>query len=153
MWNELTGEAAELLAEGGPVVAVILVASTVGWTILCWLFSNYFGASAAPPDSDLLDRLARQDRFERDRGALRMVALLAAAAPLLGLLGTVLGMMETFAFLGLQDLPRVDALAGGVSRALLTPQVGLLSALGLLAGHTAVGRLLRRAASDLERVA
>lgn len=146
MWERIRNDALEVYAQGGPVVAIILLVSLAGWAILFRVFYAHVLAPAALPsmDAPLTERLSFEDALVRDRGALRFVALLASAAPLLGLLGTVLGMMETFAFLGEQDLPRVDALAGGVSRALLTTQAGLLAALTLLAGHTALERLVRR---------
>lgn len=67
----------------------------------------------------------------------RVVRVLVAAAPLLGLLGTVTGMIETFASLGDMTLvSRTGGVAGGISVALVSTQLGLVVAIpGLLAGR------------------
>lgn len=62
---------------------------------------------------------------------------IVAVAPLLGLLGTVSGMIETFAALGDMTLySQSGGIAGGISQALLTTQFGLAIAIpGLIATH------------------
>jgi len=78
----------------------------------------------------------------RIRQHLAMIAILAAIAPLLGLLGTVLGMIETFDVIAIFGTGNAKALAGGISVALVTTQAGLLVA---IPGMMASGALLRRA--------
>jgi len=58
-------------------------------------------------------------------------------APLLGLLGTVIGMIETFSSLGSQEMySQSGGIAGGISQALLTTQMGLMVAIpGLVFGR------------------
>lgn len=64
------------------------------------------------------------------------IRVLAAVAPLLGLLGTVLGMIEAFQVISNFGTGNARALAGGISVALVTTQTGLLIAIpGLLAGN------------------
>lgn len=64
------------------------------------------------------------------------ITLLATVAPLLGLLGTVSGMIETFRIIGMYGLGNSQAMAAGIREALITTQTGLLVAIpGLLAGH------------------
>jgi len=64
---------------------------------------------------------------------LALIAVLAGIAPLLGLLGTVLGMIETFDVISIFGTGNARALAGGISVALITTQTGLLVAIpGLL---------------------
>jgi biopolymer transport protein ExbB len=65
-----------------------------------------------------------------------LVHVTVAVAPLLGLLGTVDGMIETFDSLGEMVLfSQTGGIAGGISKALLTTQVGLVVAIpGLLLG-------------------
>lgn len=64
------------------------------------------------------------------------ILLLAAVAPLLGLLGTVSGMIETFRVIGMYGLGNSQAMAAGIKEALLTTQAGLLVAIpGLLVGQ------------------
>ena len=55
--------------------------------------------------------------------------VLVAAAPLLGLLGTVMGMLVTFKAIAQGGGKTVDAMAGGISQALITTEMGLLIAL------------------------
>jgi len=76
----------------------------------------------------------------RDR--LAAIAVLAAVAPLLGLLGTVLGMIETFNVISLFGTGNAKAMAGGISVALITTQSGLIVA---IPGLFISGALLRRA--------
>lgn len=70
-----------------------------------------------------------------------LVRALVAVAPLLGLLGTVDGMIETFDSLGEMALfSQSGGIAGGISRALFTTQIGLaVSIPGLL-----IGRMVER---------
>ena len=70
-------------------------------------------------------RLANKDLYEARRG-LRIIDLIITIAPLVGLLGTVLGMIEAFQALqqsGAQADP--SALAGGIWEALLTTAAGM----------------------------
>ena len=61
------------------------------------------------------------------------VAVLAAVSPLLGLLGTVTGMIETFQVISVFGTGNAAAMANGISIALITTEVGLLVAVpGLL---------------------
>jgi biopolymer transport protein ExbB len=78
-------------------------------------------------------------RLERRHEA---IAVLAAVAPLLGLLGTVLGMIETFQVISFFGTGNARALAGGISVALVTTQTGLLVA---IPGLIFSGRLRDRA--------
>ncbi len=97
-------------------------------------------------DREILHQCARRQRPELHRG-LAAIGVLAAVAPLLGLLGTVLGMIRTFDVIAIFGTGNAKALAGGVSVALVTTQTGLLVAIpGLLSGAA-----LRRQAARLER--
>ncbi|HLU47954.1 MAG TPA: MotA/TolQ/ExbB proton channel family protein [Planctomycetota bacterium] len=75
---------------------------------------------------------------------LRVAAVLTAALPLLGLLGTVLGMMQTFGALTERSVQDLDALAGGISKALITTQAGLVLALPALLLHGWLASRVRR---------
>jgi len=60
---------------------------------------------------------------------LAVIGVLAAIAPLLGLLGTVLGMITTFDVIAVYGTGNAKAMAGGISAALITTQTGLLVAI------------------------
>jgi len=64
---------------------------------------------------------------------LRFLFVLATSAPLIGLLGTVSGMLRTFDGLSMQDSCKMDLVAGGISQALVTTQAGLLIAIPAIA--------------------
>ncbi|KIX15874.1 MotA/TolQ/ExbB proton channel family protein [Dethiosulfatarculus sandiegensis] len=67
---------------------------------------------------------------------LTSIIILSVIAPLLGLLGTVSGMIQTFDVIRIFGTGNAQAMASGISEALITTQTGLLVAIpGLLAGH------------------
>lgn len=89
-------------------------------------------ALQAPPEPETLTRLTAEAeaRFARLERGLRFLDSVAQLAPLLGLFGTVLGMIEAFQALqsaGAQVDPSI--LAGGIWVALLTTAVGLAVAM------------------------
>ena len=64
------------------------------------------------------------------------IKFLAAVAPLLGLLGTVIGMIETFQAITVFGTGDPKQMAGGISQALVTTMLGLIFAAPLLAMYT-----------------
>lgn len=66
---------------------------------------------------------------------LSMLKLLAALAPMLGLLGTVTGMIETFQVITQFGNGDPKVMAGGISMALVTTVLGLIAAMPLLLAH------------------
>lgn len=93
-----------------------------------------------------IDRAVLRHVTERARRQLRsrlpLIAALAGVAPLLGLLGTVLGMIETFQVISVFGTSNARAMAGGISVALITTETGLLIA---IPGLFVSGALMRRA--------
>ena len=127
------------------------------------------GDAPLPPTGGLRWIVVRDYLAERDAGAtvdpaetvrqsvgrirpglrrfLAGITVLAAAAPLLGLLGTVVGMIRTFDVISVFGTGNAKAMAGGISVALITTQSGLLTAIpGLF-----MGAALSRRARSLER--
>lgn len=73
---------------------------------------------------------------------LNTLGTIAAVAPLLGLLGTVVGMIRVFAEIMTQGTGNASALAGGISEALITTAAGLMVAIPALVMHRYfVGRI------------
>lgn len=68
-------------------------------------------------------------------GGLNLIKVLAAVAPLLGLLGTVIGMINTFQAITLFGAGDPQIMAGGISEALVTTVLGLIAAIPLLLLH------------------
>lgn len=71
---------------------------------------------------------------------LSTLGTIAAVAPLLGLLGTVLGMIEVFTAIMIQGTGNTGVLAGGISQALITTAAGLSVAIPALIFHRALSR-------------
>ncbi|MGK0267458.1 MAG: biopolymer transport protein ExbB [Paraglaciecola sp.] len=71
------------------------------------------------------------------------IKLLAAISPLLGLLGTVTGMIVTFQAISLFGSGDPKLMASGISQALMTTVLGLVVAIPLLFGHSFVAALAR----------
>jgi len=66
---------------------------------------------------------------------LNTLGTVAAVAPLLGLLGTVVGMIRVFSEITVQGTGNANALAGGISEALITTAAGLVVAIPALVMH------------------
>lgn len=66
---------------------------------------------------------------------LNTLGTIAAVAPLLGLLGTVVGMIRVFTEITIQGTGNANALAGGISEALITTAAGLAVAIPALVMH------------------
>src|SRR5690606_41371846 len=59
----------------------------------------------------------------------------AAVSPLIGLLGTVVGMIEVFNVISVQGVGKAGAMAGGISKALITTAAGLIVAIPSLIAY------------------
>ncbi len=99
----------------------------------------------------LMDRIVMQrPMVTKYLGAL---AICAAAAPLLGLLGTVTGMIHTFQLITVFGTGDARSLSGGISEALITTQTGLIIAVPALLAHAYLMRRARNVLSGLEQAA
>ena len=81
---------------------------------------------------------------------LSTLGMLAAIAPLLGLLGTVTGMINTFhviTYFGAGD-PRM--MSGGISEALVTTMLGLMAAIPIMFAHTLLSRKVENTIGQME---
>ncbi|MGR5076731.1 MotA/TolQ/ExbB proton channel family protein [Photobacterium swingsii] len=82
---------------------------------------------------------------------LSMLKLLAALAPMLGLLGTVTGMIETFQVITQFGNGDPKVMAGGISTALVTTVLGLISAMPLLLAHNVLSTQAENIRNILEK--
>ncbi|MFU8848329.1 MAG: MotA/TolQ/ExbB proton channel family protein [Opitutales bacterium] len=94
--------------------------------------------------------LAVRPRVER---FLPFIALTAASAPLLGLLGTVTGMIKTFNLITIFGTGDAKSLSSGISEALVTTELGLIVAIPALILHGLLARRARQKLSDMEQTA
>jgi biopolymer transport protein ExbB len=91
-------------------------------------------------------------RFSFQRG-LPFIAVGAACAPLLGLLGTVTGIIATFKLITVFGSGDVKMLSAGISEALITTEFGLIVAIPSLLLHAFLSRKARAASEQLEQLA
>ena len=76
-------------------------------------------------------------------GTLPTIAIIGSLLPMLGLLGTVMGMIEVFQVIAVQGTGDAKAMAGGISKALLTTASGLVIAIPVIFAHHLLVRQLR----------
>lgn len=132
----------DLLGQGGFVMPPLILLSLILFTTLFRLAVDLLQVSrkvhpALISSPGLGKELHRENeaqslaqarikwRLHFDR-RLRFVRILTTSAPLLGLLGTVGGMLKTFSALGLREgFETLDLVASGISEALVTTETGL----------------------------
>ena len=154
------------VAQGGLIGYIILLLGAVGLALgiyrllaLLWLQRGIQKASSSETkagDQNLIAKLrqvAQQSDGDREALATRLdefisnssnrlhwglatLAIFAAVSPLLGLLGTVTGMIETFQIITLFGAGDPRLMSGGISQALVTTQLGLAVAIPLLLLHS-----------------
>jgi len=102
--------------------------------------------------SNAILRGARRElrRFSRGLSALDTIVTLA---PLLGLLGTVTGMIHAFGLLGNQTLDTPSAITGGIAQALIATAFGLGIAITALIPFNYLNTQLENAREDIEEAA
>lgn len=92
----------------------------------------------------IMKELPRLERF------LSTISVLAAIAPLLGLLGTVSGMINTFNAITIHGTGDPRMLSGGISEALVTTQLGLMVAVPVLVLHHFLERRVDTIIAEME---
>lgn len=96
-----------------------------------------------------LDEAILREIPKIERGLITL-AMLAAIAPMLGLLGTVSGMIETFQSITLFGTGDPKLMSGGISQALVTTELGLAVAIPLLLIHSAISSKSNRLVQILD---
>lgn len=91
-----------------------------------------------------------QPRLER---LLPFIAVTAATAPLMGLLGTVTGMINTFKLITVFGTGDAKQLSSGISEALVTTEFGLIVAIPSLIMHALLNRRAQGVMANMERMA
>ena len=89
-------------------------------------------------------------RYHHER-RLPMLRVIAAAAPLLGLLGTVVGMIKTFTLITVFGTGNAAKLSSGISEALVTTEMGLIVAIPTLVVYGYLAQQTERRLSLLEK--
>jgi len=150
----------ELVAKGGPVMIAILALSVVLYSrcfcllLSLWRSRRQLDAMGSAGEGQLpqLHR-AREEAEASFRQQRVMLGAMIAAAPLLGLLGTVSGMVTTFESLSGHTAEKtMEGLARGISEVLVATESGLVVAIpALLIVHVA-HRSLRKYMQELVRI-
>lgn len=154
------------LETGGSVLNFIGVVTVVMWTLMLERFYYFYRVFPQVADGVQRDWQARDDhsswaahqirrlkvselRMELEDG-LAYIRVLVALCPLLGLLGTVTGMIEVFDVMAIAGSGNAKAMAGGVSKATIPTMAGMVAA---LSGLILSARLEQFAADEGERLA
>ncbi|MFT4688310.1 MAG: biopolymer transport protein ExbB [Limisphaerales bacterium] len=109
-WNDWIKQPDQAQGEGGEIIRYSQAGPQNAWSVR---------------ERFLAVRSARLPRLNQ---RLVMLSVAVTAAPLLGLLGTVLGMLETFEAIGETSGNTLDRMSHGISEALITTEVGLIIA-------------------------
>ncbi|MCA6064045.1 MotA/TolQ/ExbB proton channel family protein [Thalassolituus marinus] len=86
-----------------------------------------------------IEEVASHEIHEMER-YLNALGTVAAVAPLMGLLGTVFGMIQVFSEIMAQGTGQANVLAGGISEALITTAAGLIVGIPALIAHRSLQR-------------
>jgi len=118
------------------------------------LFQAGLQYSESPKDilEEHLQSVLLQQRLHFER-RLQLLAVIATAAPLMGLLGTVIGMIKTFALITVFGTGNAGKLASGISQVLVATELGLVVAIPTLIAHGFLAQRIQRNLSLLERYA
>jgi biopolymer transport protein ExbB len=102
-------------------------------------------------ESILQEAILRElPRLER---GLSPLAIFGAVAPLLGLLGTVTGMIETFNVITVFGTGDPKLMSSGISEALVTTEIGLIVAIPVMLLHTFLSRRVDAILGEMEEKA
>ena len=114
------------------------------------------GAAQLDAPKDLIEEVMFEKLLEtrtRLQRGLPFIAVAAASAPLLGLLGTVTGIINTFKLLTVFGSGDVKMLSGGISEALITTEFGLIVAIPTLLSHAFLSRRAKAIVDRMEQLA
>ena len=145
-------EALTLWAQGQKVTAQAAVntGSSPADRVMAYAMRSLAAGFKGPA---LMTELLRRgnEEFARMNAMIRLLELIAMISPLLGLLGTVMGMIQSFQALEMaQGAANASVLAGGIWQALLTTAVGLLVAIPAAVAATLLSARAESAAQMIE---
>ena len=140
----------QTIAEQGPVAAESKLASLRKTSRE--LFTTGLRHALKPKEviEEHLHAFILRERLHHERW-LPMLAVIAATSPLLGLLGTVVGMVKTFTLITVFGTGNAGKLSSGISEALVTTELGLIVAIPTLILHGLLSYRTQKGLSLLER--
>ncbi len=95
--------------------------------------------------------MAAEDEIDRMKRGMAIMDTIITMAPLLGILGTVTGIIVSFDFLGKAGVEDPKAVTGGIAQALITTATGLTIALATIIPYNYFVVKLERAARNIEK--
>lgn len=122
------------------------VSSPLGAVLAAGLANSRFGREIM---KEGIEEIGRQVTHELER-YLNALGTIAAITPLLGLLGTVIGMIKVFSAIMVHGVGDPGILAGGISEALITTAAGLTVAIPSLIFHRYFERLIDELVLNME---
>ena len=137
--NDYTTAAAEIARLKGPT-AVMLAA----------------GIDHIQEPKDLVEEVMYEEMLTTRMSVNRLtpfLAVCASTAPLMGLLGTVTGIINTFKMITVFGSGDVKTLSGGISEALVTTEMGLVVAISALVMYAFLSRKAKSITDQMEQVA
>jgi len=162
LWEKLT----VFIETGGDVLVAIFLVLLLMWTLILerfWYFNfvhpkelkRAAGVWAARKEraSWEAEQIRRRQISELNlklNGSLSMIKTLVAVCPLLGLLGTVTGMIEVFDVLAISGTGNARSMAAGVSKATIPTMAGMVGALSGVFAATLLGRTAHKEVERLE---
>lgn len=156
----------EFLERGGPVLLIIMAATFFMWAlILERLFYFRFAHKQVSADaiaewrsrSDRKSRIAHWVREklvsevrQKAEQNVQLTKAMVALAPLLGLLGTVTGMVSVFDIMAITSGADAKAMSAGVSRATIPTMAGMVASLSGVLIVSAMDRRVERSVQQVE---
>ena len=134
-----------MIQKGGVIVEILLALNFIGFTILIWKFIslNIAKSNLTTTAENLLhnfhDKVKINIQIEKYTNnleyGLNTIKIIAQISPLLGLLGTVIGVLSIFDTIGQSGLGNPALFSSGISIALITTIVGLVVSIPHYVGY------------------
>lgn len=161
----------DYIRQGGPIMYILLTLNVVGFAIMISKFlvfnqekkkleqtaerlGDRVKSEGANQDAGSVIELAKQEvSYEvssLERG-INTVKVIATVSPLLGLLGTVIGVLVAFRVMSQTGLNNPASFAQGISMALITTVGGMIVAIPHYIGHNYLIGMMDRLEVDLEK--
>lgn len=160
----------DYIHQGGPIMYLLLVLNILGVSIIIWKLMIIFsfkkkltenidlvearikGMNAAKVENSLeIVRSEINFHVKKLESGLNTIKVIASVSPLLGLLGTVIGILAAFQVIAAKGLNDPSLFAGGISMALITTVGGLIVAIPHLVGHNYLTSTLDQIEDELEK--
>ncbi len=124
MWSLFTSDFVTAVAS-----IVLVVFSVLSWAVMIEKFRLFRMVKHNKPSGDADKVIAPYDKN------LWFLAMVAGVAPFIGLFGTVWGVMDSFAAIGLNQSVSIGVIAPGLATALGTTALGLIAAIPAAIGY------------------